>query len=107
MKKIAALIVLCLPILAKAEMPNFDVKAYCSHLASLGGGPSQMLMQGCYANEQSSYDHIKPIWDTLPPDMKRQCLRLANYSPSYAMLEGCIDNEKSAQQSNGDFTFKR
>ncbi len=107
MKKTIAAVALALPLLANAEMPNFDVKAYCTRISGLGGAQSQAVMQGCFENEQAAYDHIKPVWDSLPSATRQYCNRLAGHNGSYATLEGCVDMEKSAQQSNGDFSFKR
>jgi len=107
MKKTIVMFALCLPMLAHAEMPNYDVKAYCARISNTGGAQSQMAMQGCFANEQASYDHIKPVWDGLSSDTKRYCQHIADYVHSYTALQGCVDSEKAAAQSNGDFTLKK
>jgi hypothetical protein len=106
MKKIAA-VLLVLPVLAHAEMPDYDVKSYCARISSMGGASSQMVKQGCFENEQAAYNHVKPVWDSLSTETRNYCQRIAHYTGSYAALEGCVDMEQSAQQSNGDFTFKR
>ncbi len=51
---------------AWAQMPRYDVEAWCRTVAASGGaGVSQILLDGCHRQEQSPYDELKPTWDGL------------------------------------------
>jgi hypothetical protein len=92
---------------ALAEMPNYDVDAYCKRVADLAGSSQQMLKL-CIAQEQRSYDHLKPDWDRLPSTMRSYCDRVANAAgQSFHMLELCIAQEQAAKRDNDGTKFKR
>lgn len=107
MKGISIAAIACLPLMAHGGVPDFDVKTYCNHIASLGGSSSQMVMQGCFQNEQAAYDRLKPVWDGLPQSTRAYCTRITKMSPSYATLDGCVDMESSAAQSNQNFELRK
>jgi len=94
---------------ALADMPNYDVKAHCNAVANFGGSSSQMILNGCYQQEQSSYNELKPIWDRLPAAVRKHCNEVARFgSPgSYMILNGCVQQEASASKANDNFVFKR
>ena len=92
---------------AFAEMPNYDVKAHCQQVAGMGGG-SQMILQGCFQQEQSSYNSLKPTWDSLSPTMRNHCNQVASMGGgSYMILKGCVDMELNSANANKSFEFKR
>jgi hypothetical protein len=94
---------------ALAEMPDYDVKKHCQRVASFTGTPSQSLMQACFEQEQSAYDHLKSTWDGLPASMRSHCDRVAKFAGegSFSLLESCIDQEQQAKRGNEQFQFKR
>ncbi len=95
--------------LAHADMPHYDVEAHCRSVAAIGGAPSQMILQGCYQQEQSSYNALKPRWDTLPGSLKAYCNDVATLGGdgSYMMLNGCVQQEEASANANSGFQFKR
>jgi hypothetical protein len=98
------------PLAARAEMPDYDVNVYCKQVAAVGGAPSQMILGGCYRQEQESYDALKPTWDQLPATMRAYCDQVARVGGSggaYMILKGCIDQEQQSAQQNGAFKFRR
>lgn len=95
---------------AMAEMPNYNVKAHCSEVANFGGAPSQLILSGCYQQEQSSYDALKGAWEKLPAATRKHCDSVARFGSgagSYLILKGCVDQELSASKVNDNFVFKR
>ncbi|MCW5737338.1 MAG: hypothetical protein KIS73_24645 [Enhydrobacter sp.] len=94
---------------ARAEMPSYDVEAYCKNIAEVGGTPSQATRNGCLRMEQSAYDGLKKSWDTLPGEMRAYCNGIATVggTGSYSTLSGCIRMEQDAKRKNDDFKFKR
>ena len=94
---------------ARAEMPNYDVKAHCTQIASYGGSLSQSLLQTCYQQEQSAYDALKPSWDQLPAAMRQHCNQIASYggTGSFSLLRTCVQQENAAARQNGEFQFRR
>lgn len=59
--------------------------------------------------EQSAYNRLKPVWDTLSTAMKNHCDQVATFGGggSYSILSGCVDQEISAAKANETFQFKR
>lgn len=108
---ITAILALCtLPRIALAEMPDYDVQSHCAQVASFGGGgTSQMILQGCYRQEQAAYDALKPSWDQLPPQMRQHCDQVAKSggNGSFMILQGCVRQELDATKQNTDFKFRR
>lgn len=92
-----------------ADMPDFDVKAHCNEVANFGGSSSQMILSGCYHQEQASYNARKPIWDRLPAAVRKHCNEVAKFgSPgSYLILSGCVQQESTASKANDNFVFRR
>lgn len=90
-------------------MPYYDVTAHCQALARFGGAPSQLVLQGCYQQEQGAYDALKVQWEQLPAGMQQHCDGLARFAGpgSYLILQGCVTQEISAGRSNQDFQFRR
>lgn len=94
---------------AWADLPIYDVKGHCESVAAFGGSPSQSILNGCLNMEQSAYNRLKPVWDTLPTAMKNHCDQVATFGGggSYSILSGCVDQEISAAKANETFRFKR
>ena len=97
------------PVAAFAEMPDYDVKPHCNRVASVGGGMSQMILQGCYQEEQSAYDQLKPMWDKLLPQLREHCDQIAKVGGggSFTILQGCVQEELQARKQNQQFQFRR
>lgn len=106
---VVVVVLLCAASGAWADMPNYDVEAHCHKVAAFGGAPSQSVMNGCLHMEQSAYDHLKPVWDSLPKAMRDHCDQVATFGGpgSFSVLQGCIDMERNAQKQNEQFKFKR
>lgn len=91
-----------------SSLPRYDVDAHCKVISEVGGTGSQMILQGCYQQEQMHYDRTKQIWDDLPKQMRSHCDQIARAGGgSYMILAGCIDQEKASAQSNQNFKFNR
>ena len=107
---VAALAVAAPVAMAQPAMPDFDPAAFCRRsLASIGHGESQFLLNGCLMQEQAAYDGLKARWPSIPESAVRQCersLRSIGIS-SYALLQGCIQQEEAARQQNQQFQFRR
>lgn len=92
---------------ANAEMPDYDVKAYCKTVADTAGG-SAMILRGGYSQEQTSYNKLKPTWETLPAKMQKYCDEVAQVSGgSFMILAGCVQMELKSAAGADDFQFKR
>ncbi len=96
-------------VAARAEMPVYNVEAYCARIAAVGGSPSQSMKGACLRQEQGAYDALKPRWDSLSSSMRSYCDRIARVGGegSFSMLGACVRQEEGAAQSNGQFQFKR
>ena len=58
--------------------------------------------------EQLSYDNIKPKWASLPADIRKTCIEMANaFGQNYAMLYGCIQLEIISAKEAETFELKR
>jgi hypothetical protein len=88
---------------AAQELPNFDVEAYCTKLATEygfnGGKFSPSMFGACKSNEQNLYDvltgkgDIAKIlglqWDKFPAAVREHCLSSV-FSTSYQGIMGCL-----------------
>lgn len=101
----AALVPLAAP--AMAEMPRYDVTAYCKELAGFGGTYSETMYAGCFEMEQDAYNKLKPRWNGFPGAMRRYCDEIARLGSagSYAMLEGCVVMELEAASTDKIFEY--
>lgn len=88
-------------------VPRFNVEATCKAISAAGGSPSEMILQGCFRQEQASYNQVKSIWMKIPQTMQTTCTNIAKSSGSgsYMILNGCIKQEMQSQQSNENFKF--
>lgn len=107
------IIIACLMTLvasqAMAEMPTYDVNRHCDKISKVGGAPSQMMLNACFDQEQSSYDALKQRWDSLPQAMKTHCDKIARIGGvgSFMMLNSCVEQEEEAAKTNASRTFRR
>lgn len=87
--------------------PRYDVKAHCDAVASATGASSEMIRQGCFQQEQQSYNRIKQLWGELPSATQQHCDQVARAasSGSYMILSGCIDQELASRGANDNFEF--
>jgi hypothetical protein len=92
---------------AWAEMPNYDVDAYCQRLGQMAGG-SEQLRKTCVEQEQRAYDQMKPKWDAIPAVTRTYCERLGRMAGgSFELLDTCVDQELQAGKANTETKFKR
>lgn len=88
-----------------AELPRYDPNKYCERISSLSGG-SATLANECIKMEQSSYNKLKNMWDSIPEKTVSYCDRLANTTGgSYTLLESCIDMEMTESNAPQKFEF--
>lgn len=97
-----------LPSLALAELPKFDVNTHCDNVANAIGESSEMIRSGCFEQEQTSYNNLKKVWETLPKSMQSHCTAVAkSMAPgSYMILDGCVTQELESKAGNSNFQFK-
>jgi hypothetical protein len=90
-----------------ADMPRYDAEAHCEEVAAFGGERSAMLYNSCVDMEQSAYNGLKEVWQTLPAATQSHCNDVASFgSPgSYTLLESCVDMETNAANNQSEFSF--
>jgi hypothetical protein len=88
-------------------MPRYDVDQWCNQVAASGGSYSYVIKAECVAQEQSSYDAVKPNWMSLPGRTRAWCDEVAHSggAGSYVILGGCIQQEISASQRSTGTSF--
>ena len=96
----------------RAGMPYYFTYGHCQRISSVGGGTSEVIRNGCLQQEQSSYDALKPVWNTLPEDLRLHCEGIAaegniGNEGSYFILRGCVQQELDAAARNRAFKFRR
>lgn len=101
-------LVALLPSLALADLPKFDVDKHCDNISKAMGESSEMIKSGCFEQEQSSYNNLKQVWETLPKNMQSHCTAVAkSMAPgSYMILDGCVTQELNSKKENSNFKFK-
>ena len=105
---LAVSLIALMPSLALADLPKFDVNKHCDTIAKSMGQSSEMIRSGCFEQEQSSYNNLKQVWDTLPKSMQSHCTAVAKSMPhgSYMILDGCVTQELESKEDNSNFQFK-
>lgn len=79
-----------------ANLPAFDVAAYCASVARAGGG-SYMIESGCRDMEMQAKRSIQSR--AVAPRILNYCIDVAwAGGGSYMILEGCIDMEEQAKR---------
>lgn len=91
-----------------AEVPRYDVEAWCEQVSNAGGGSSAMIYNGCFDQEQDAYTSLKQDWARVPAKTQHWCNQVAKSGGggSYMILKGCIDQEVDATQERGGKAFK-
>lgn len=66
------------------------------------------MYDGCFKNEQDSYDQLKPVWPALPDTTRVYCNEIATFGGggSYPMLMGCVKGETESAERNEGREFK-
>jgi hypothetical protein len=92
-----------------SEVPFYSVEQWCDAVSRSAGPKSEMIYGGCVNQEQSAYDTLKRVWNTLPAEMQNWCDRVARSTGagSYMILNGCVEQEISAGQENSRRQFRR
>lgn len=106
--KTAAVLALLISVEAAAqEMPRFDVEKACDEMARISGPRSEFLYNGCFNQEQTAYNALKPVWGGLPAAVRATCEEMTRLAgQTYFLLKGCVDQEMSAREANKDREFK-
>jgi hypothetical protein len=90
------------------DLPRYDPDGWCKRVAEIGGGKSEMIRRGCFEQEQSAYDKLKPLWAGIPAKTRRWCDQVARAGGrgSYAALEQCLDMEHFSKTKNDNSKFR-
>lgn len=84
------------PSVFAAELPDYDIKAYCKQVSEFSGG-SNVIEVGCRDMEKKSKAALSQL--EVPQKTLQYCDQVASTSGgSYALLEGCIQMEMEAAQ---------
>lgn len=92
---LAGLICLSGPAYA-ADLPQYDVKAYCKQVSEVGGGGSKSVELGCRQMEAEAQKALSKM--DVPAQMMNYCREVAEIDGfgSYSTLQGCIEMEQEA-----------
>jgi hypothetical protein len=92
-----------------SEVPFYAVEQWCDKVAKAAGARSEMIYGGCVKQEQSAYDTMKRVWNTLPAQTQTWCDRVARSGGvgSYMILNGCTEQEIAAAGENSQRQFRR
>lgn len=89
------IILLASPVFA-ADIPQFDIKAYCKNVADVSGG-SNVIELGCRDMENDAKSALAKM--SIPSKVLNYCTEVARASGgSYSIVQGCVDMEIDAQQ---------
>ncbi|MDH4571121.1 hypothetical protein [Salinicola acroporae] len=111
MKRLILPGLLCLSLVVGAanadSIPRYDVESHCTEVASITGDLSNSLYNSCIQMEQSSYDHLKGAWSSIPANIRGGCDDVATVggSGSYSLLESCVQMESQAASNKKSFSF--
>ncbi|CUI51157.1 Uncharacterised protein [Alcaligenes faecalis] len=88
-----------------AELPRYDPNSYCESVSAVSGG-SAIITNECIKMEQTAYNHLKRMWDSVPSKTSTYCDRVARTTGgSYSILESCIAMEISESGAPQKFQF--
>lgn len=88
-----------------AELPRYDPNSYCESVSAVSGG-SAMITNECIKMEQTAYNNLKRIWESVPSKTSTYCDRVARTTGgSYSILESCIEMEISESGAPQKFQF--
>jgi hypothetical protein len=92
-----------------SEIPFYSVEQWCDTVAKSVGPRSEVIYGGCVDQEQSAYDTLKRVWNTLSAQTQNWCDRVARSTGggSYTILNGCVEQEINASQENSTRQFRR
>ena len=92
-----------------SEVPFYSVEQWCDKVAKSAGPRSELIYDGCVNQEQSAYDTLKRVWNTLPTQTQTWCDRVARSGGvgSYMLLNGCREQEITAAGENSKRQFRR
>lgn len=111
MKRLALSSLLFLSLAAGAAnadaIPRYDVETGCEEVATVTGDFSNSLYNGCVQMEQSSYNHLKSAWASIPANIRNGCDEVATVgvAGSYSLLESCVQMETEAARNKQSFSF--
>jgi hypothetical protein len=90
-----------------ADMPRYEAEAHCEEVAAFGGEKSAMLYNSCVDMEQSAYNELKEVWQTVPAATQTHCDDVASFGShgSYSLLESCVDMKTRAAENQSEFSF--
>jgi len=98
------LMVISAPVYAES-VPRYDVSAHCTEVSNVSGG-SNMIYNGCVDMEQTAYDSLKRVWNSIPSSTRAHCDDVARVTGgSYSILEGCIQMETQAAGNTSVFEY--
>jgi hypothetical protein len=93
---LAVFISLFFATLCLAEVPDFDIKKYCTSVAEMAGG-SYSIESSCREMEEDSKKKL--VRRTVSARIMKYCKDVASYGGnSYMILESCIDMEEDARK---------
>lgn len=95
--RLAALLFLISTSAIADEFPDYDVQGDCN----LYDGARVKIY--CMRKEQEAHDQLKPVWASIPAEIRTTCDR----SVSYLTLLNCIEDETEASGVDGIFKFNR
>ncbi len=74
-----------------ADMPVYDMDAYCQELASHGGGTPELIAD-CMALEQTAQQDLALRWPALSASTQDSCIEIGMMGgASYDLLKACVD----------------
>ncbi len=91
------------PPVVAGDLPRYDSRAHCTEVAR-DGEDSREAFETCLQDEQSRLQELRAKWDSVPPEVRDRCGDAAKSgrTGSYALLSGCIDQEKTAARNTPD-----
>ena len=100
MKKIlCTLVMVAVPAVAFAAVPQYDVEKFCEGLAK----GKAAIYNACISMEQKSYDDLKKRWAKIPDKTKEFCGNIAKGMNSYQSFIECEKLEKKAAKNKKSF----
>lgn len=87
------------------NLPQYEPEDWCRAVASSGGSYSQVIMNGCIAQEQQAYDALQSAWGDETGATQSWCDQVAQSGGqgSYVILLGCLVQENHAARSPQKF----
>ena len=91
----------------RQQLPRLDVESRCRAVASVGGGYSASIFNGCMQREQAAYNGLGDLFSASPAGIRERCLQVATVGEggSYSILQGCLERERAAASSTPGFRY--